>query len=213
MRIIIADDHPAFVQGLTAWLTEVGHEVIGTARDADGLVQLARTDPPDVAIVDVSMPPGFDDEGLQAAELLAAVLPEMGVLVISAYREARWAARLLRRRSNRVGYLLKHNVTDVDTLDDALERIRRGEVAIDPAIAAELMTQRAVVPALVTLTPRELQVLAHVAEGRSNRGIATILGIEERTVENHVGNVFRKLNLPEGNQRVLAVLELQKGGG
>ena len=213
MRVIIADDHPAFVGGLSAWLTEIGHQVIGTARDGHGLVQLARIDPPDIVIVDISMPPTFDDEGLQAAETLASVLPEVGVLVISAYREARWATRLLRRRPSRVGYLLKHNVTDVGTLDDALERVRQGGVAIDPEIVAELVARRAVVPALETLTVRELEVLTHVAEGRSNRGIAKILNIEERTVENHVSNVFRKLELPEGNQRVLAVLELQKSGG
>lgn len=213
MRVTIADDHPLFVAGLSAWLTEIGIEVLGTARNADDLVAMVRHDPPDVAIVDISMPPGFDDEGLHAAETLATSRPEVGVLVISAYREAGWAARLLRRRPNRVGYLLKHNVTDAERLNDALDRIRHGGVAIDPEIVADLVAQRSTAPALGSLTTREHEVLTHVAQGRSNRGIAKILGIGERTVENHVTHVFQKLNLPEGNQRVLAVLELQNAQG
>lgn len=213
MRVTIADDHPLFIEGLSAWLTEIGIEVLGAARNADELMKMVRNDPPDVAIVDVSMAPGFDDEGLQAAETLAADQPEVGVLVISAYREAGWAARLLRRRPSRVGYLLKHNVTDSERLYDALDRICRGGIAIDPEIVADLVAQRSIAPALESLTAREHEVLTYVAEGHANRGIARILGIEERTVENHVTHVFQKLSLPEGNQRVLAVLELQKAQG
>lgn len=213
MRVTIADDHPLFVEGLSAWLTEIGIEVLGTARNADELVEMVRIDPPDVAIIDISMPPGFDDEGLQAAETLAVCRPEVGVLIISAHREAGWAARLLQRRADRVGYLLKHNVNNSERLYDALDRIRRGGVAIDPEIVTDLVAQRSIAPALESLTAREREVLTHVAEGHSNRGIAKILGIEERTVENHVTHVFQKLSLPDGNQRVLAVLELQKAQG
>ncbi|MGH3874974.1 MAG: response regulator transcription factor [Pseudonocardiaceae bacterium] len=210
MRVTIADDHPLFLQGLRTWLTDIGIQVLGAARSADELLAMVRAEPPDVAITDISMPPGFDDEGLRAAETLTAVQPEVGVLVLSAYREPEWATRLLRRRSHRVGYLLKHNVTDIERLGDALERIRHGGVAIDPEIVADVVAQHSVTLALQSLTARERLVLTHAAQGRSNRGIAAILGIAERTVENHITRVFQKLSLPEGNQRVLAILELQK---
>lgn len=213
MRVTIADDHAVFVRGLSDWLVDIGITVLGTARDADELVEMVREQPPDVAIIDASMPPGTDDGGLQAAEALATTWPKVGVLVVSAYREAGWAARLLQRRSHSVGYLLKHNLDKTEQLHDALERICRGEVVIDPEIVADVMAQRSIAPSLGSLTAREHEVLTHVAEGQSNRGIAKILGIEERTVENHVTHVFQKLNLPEGNQRVLAVLELQKSHG
>lgn len=213
MRVTIADDHPLFLEGLGSWLREIGVDVIGTARNGDELVAAVCADPPDVAIVDISMPPGFDDEGLQAAEALAEVQPEVGVLVISAYRDTGWAARLLRRRPERVGYLLKHNVTDAALLHDALRRVGAGGVAIDPEIVVELVAPRTASRALDSLTAREREVLTHAAQGRSNRGIASILGIGERTVENHVTRMFQKLDLPEGNQRVLAILELQKAGG
>lgn len=206
----IADDHPLFLEGLCAWLTDIGIEVLGAARTADELVRMVDDTPPDVAIVDISMPPRFDDEGLRAAETLTATRPEVGVLVVSAHRDAEWAARLLRRRADRVGYLLKHNITNPVRLREALDRICDGGVAIDPEIVADLVAQRSVAPALESLTSREREVLTHAAQGRSNQGIAAVLGITERTVENHVTRVFQKLNLPEGNQRVLAILEWQK---
>jgi DNA-binding NarL/FixJ family response regulator len=212
VRVTIADDHTLFVQGLLDWLVDIGITVLGTARDATQLLEMVDEEQPDVAIVDASMPPGGGDGGLQAAETLATRWPAVGVLVVSAYVEAGWAARLLQRRSSGVGYLLKHNLDQVEQLHDALERIRRGEIVIDPEIVIDVMAQRSITPCLASLTSREYEVLEQVAQGRSNRGVATILGIEERTVENHVTNIFRKLDLPEGNQRVLAVLELQKGG-
>ncbi|MFC4948392.1 response regulator transcription factor [Pseudonocardia sp. GCM10023141] len=211
--MIIADDHPAFVEGLRFWLTEIGIDVVGAARNADELIALVRADPPDVAITDISMPPGFDDEGLRAAETLTAVQPDVAVLVLSAYREPEWATRLLHRRPSRVGYLLKHNVTDAARLGEALERITQGGVAIDPEIVADLVARRSVTAALESLTDREQLVLTHAAQGRSNRGIATVLGIAERTVENHITRLFQKLDLPDGNQRVLAILEWQKAQG
>jgi DNA-binding NarL/FixJ family response regulator len=213
VRVTIADDHPLFLEGLRTWLTDIGIEVVGTARNAEELLRMVSVDPPDVAITDISMPPHFDDEGLQAAERLTVLQPELGVLVLSTYSDPEWATRLLRRRAERVGYLLKHNVTDADRLGDALARIRHGGIAVDPEIVADLVAPRSAAPALHSLTAQERLVLTHVGEGRSNRGIATILGIAERTVENHITRVFQKLNLPAGNQRVLAVLELQKAEG
>jgi RNA polymerase sigma factor (sigma-70 family) len=210
MRVTIADDHPLFLAGLTSWLTEIGIEVLGAARTADELQAMVRADPPDVAIVDISMPPHFEDEGLRAAETIATTAPGVGVLVISASRDADWAARLLRCRPTGVGYLLKHNLADVERLRDALNRIHGGGVAVDPDVVADLVARQAMTDALESLTPREREVLAHAAEGMSNRGIAQLLGIGERTVENHVTRIFHKLKLPDGNQRVLAILELQK---
>jgi DNA-binding NarL/FixJ family response regulator len=210
MRVTIADDHPLFLAGLTSWLTEIGIEVLGAAHTADELQAMVRADPPDVAIVDISMPPNFADEGLRAAETITATAPGVGVLVISASRDAEWAARLLRCRPTGVGYLLKHNLTDVERLRDALNRIHGGGVAVDPDVVVDLVARQAMTDALESLTPREREVLAHAAEGMSNRGIAQLLGIGERTVENHVTRIFHKLKLPDGNQRVLAILELQK---
>jgi DNA-binding NarL/FixJ family response regulator len=210
MRVTIADDHPLFLAGLTSWLTEIGIEVLGAAHTADELQAMVRADPPDVAIVDISMPPNFADEGLRAAETITATAPGVGVLVVSASRDAEWAARLLRCRPTGVGYLLKHNLTDVERLRDALNRIHGGGVAVDPDVVADLVARQAMTDALESLTPREREVLAHAAEGMSNRGIAQLLGIGERTVENHVTRIFHKLKLPDGNQRVLAILELQK---
>jgi DNA-binding NarL/FixJ family response regulator len=213
MRVTIADDHPLFLAGLTSWLTEIGIEVLGAAHTADELQAMVRADPPDVAIVDISMPPHFADEGLRAAETIATTAPGVGVLVISASRDAEWAARLLRCRPTGVGYLLKHNLADVERLRDALNRIHGGGVAVDPDVVADLVARQAMTDALESLTPREREVLAHAAEGMSNRGIAQLLGIGERTVENHVTRIFHKLKLPDGNQRVLAILELQKAEG
>ena len=213
MRVTIADDHPLFLAGLVSWLTEIGIEVLGAAHTADELVAMVRADPPDVAIVDISMPPHFTDEGLQAAEAITTTAPEVGVLVVSAARDAEWATRLLRLRPTRVGYLLKHNLTDAERLRDALDRIHGGGVAVDPDIVADLVARQSMADALESLTAREREVLAHAAEGMSNRGIAQLLGITERTVENHVTRVFQKLKLPDGNQRVLAILELQKAEG
>jgi DNA-binding NarL/FixJ family response regulator len=127
---------------------------------------------------------------------LTVIRLEVGVLVVSAHRDAEWAARLLRRRADRVGYLLKHNITNPVRLREALDRICDGGVAVDPEIVADLVAQRSVAPALESLTGREREVLTHAAEGRSNRGIATVLGITERTVENHVTRIFQRPSFP-----------------
>jgi DNA-binding NarL/FixJ family response regulator len=216
MRVTIADDHRPFAEGLAAWLAELGIEVLRIACDADELLAFVAEDPPDVVIVDICMPPTRTDEGLQAAEALDASHPDVGVLVISTYSETGWATRLLRRRQRGVGYLLKNSVDNVAVLRDALDRVRAGGVVIDPEIAANLVTQRTVALQLESLTKREREVLRVLAEGRSNAGIARVLGIAARTVENHVSNIFAKLNVVnvnDGNPRVLAVLELQRAEG
>lgn len=211
MRVTIADDHPLFLDGLLAWLDEIGVEVVATARTATELVAAVQADPPDVVITDVAMAPTFTDEGLLAVEELAAGYPGVATLVLSAHHEPGWVLRLLGVRPRGAGYLLKHNVTQVSLLQETLTRIADGGVAIDPEIVAEVVTQP--VSPLAGLTERERLVLAQAAQGRSNRGIAETLGITERTVENHVSRIFAKLHLPEGNQRVLAILEWQRGQG
>lgn len=211
MRVTVADDHPLFLDGLRAWLAEIGVEVVATARSGTELVAAVRADPPDVVITDVAMAPTFTDEGLLAVEELAAEHPEVATLVLSAHHEPGWVLRLLGVRPRGAGYLLKHNVTRASLLRETLTRIAAGGVAIDPEIVAEVVTRPA--SPLAGLTERERLVLAHAAQGRSNRGIAETLGITERTVENHVSRIFAKLHLPEGNQRVLAILEWQRGQG
>ncbi|MGI5129426.1 response regulator transcription factor [Pseudonocardia sp. CA-107938] len=207
----IADDHPLFLDGLRAWLGEIGVEVLATARNAAELVAAVRADPPDVVVTDVAMAPSFTDEGLLAVEELAADHPDVGMLVLSAHREPDWVLRLVSLRPRGVGYLLKHNVTRASLLQDSLSRLVDGGVVIDPEIVADVVAPRT--SPLEALTPRERLVLAHAAQGRSNRGIAVELGITERTVENHISRIFTKLRLPDGNQRVLAILEWQRAHG
>lgn len=211
MRVTIADDHPLFLDGLRAWLGEIGVEVLATARNGAELVAAVRREPPDVVVTDVAMAPSFTDEGLRAVEELAPEFPDVGLLVLSAHREPDWVLRLVSMRPRGIGYLLKHNVTRASLLRDSLTRLSEGGVVIDPEIVAEVVAPSA--SPLATLTPREQLVLAHAAQGRSNRGIAVELEITERTVENHISRIFTKLQLPEGNQRVLAILEWQRAQG
>ncbi len=209
MRVALADDSNLFRRGLHSLVTAVGIDVAFEAKDATTLLTLVEADPPDAVIVDIRMPPTFTDEGLVAAETLTSRYPGMGVLVLSTYSETAYAVRLLESCGQGVGYLLKDRVDDVTALEDALKRVCAGRSAIDQDIVARLIAQQGRADEIATLTSREHDVLAHMAEGRSNAGIGQALGLSGRTVEAHVASVFLKLQLPadgDDNRRVLAVL-------
>jgi DNA-binding NarL/FixJ family response regulator len=189
-------------------LREAGFQVVGLAAGAAELVELVETAHPDVAIVDIRMPPTHTDEGLQAARIIRSELPGTGVLVLSQYVEKEYAAELLAESAEGVGYLLKDRVTDLERFIDAVRRVAEGGSALDPEVVSRMLARRSSGP-LDQLTRREREVLALMAEGRSNSSIATELVVTERAVEKHVTSIFGKLDLPatpEGHRRVLAVL-------
>ena len=216
MRVVIAEDAAVLRDGLVRLLEDRGHEVIAAVADGDGLldaVTAAAGDPDhrlDVAVVDIRMPPTHTDEGLRAAIELRRRHPGVGVLVFSQYVETRYAAQLLAESSAGVGYLLKDRVADVGEFVDALTRVAAGGTALDPEVVTQLMGSSRRAASLGTeLTRREGQVLALMAEGRSNAAIARLLVVSEGAVEKHVANIFLKLGLPVSdtdNRRVLAVL-------
>jgi len=196
-------------EGIVRLLADAGVEVVGQAEDPDGLLRRVRATRPDAAIVDIRMPPTHTDEGLVAAQTIRAEHPDVGVLVLSQYVEPSYAMRLIEQHPERVGYLLKQRIFDGAVLVDALRRITDDETVIDPTIVARLVGRRRRKDPLGDLTAREREVLALVAEGRSNRAIAAELYITERTVEAHITQVFLKLGLreqPRTHRRVLAVL-------
>jgi DNA-binding NarL/FixJ family response regulator len=210
MRIVVADDAVILREGLARLLEEAGFEVVGLAADADELCALVQQTDPDVAIVDIRMPPTHTDEGLQAAKRIREQWPHVGILVLSQYVQARYAVELLGYGTERVGYLLKDRVSDLDELSTSVRRIGEGGSVLDPAVVAQLVGQRRKGDTpLEDLTERELDVLALMAEGRSNKAIAARLFITEHTVEKHVKNIFATLRLPqsdEDHRRVLAVV-------
>jgi DNA-binding NarL/FixJ family response regulator len=210
MRIVVADDSVLLREGLVRLLTEAGFEVAGQAGDAEELLAMVALRQPDVAIVDIRMPPTHTDEGLRAARELRARYPAMGVLVLSQYVRPSYAVELLQDGAERVGYLLKDRVSDVAQLTESLRRVAEGGSVLDPSVVAQLVgRRRAGHDPLEGLTEREREVLALMAEGRSNKAIADRLFITEHTVEKHVQNIFAKLEIPattEDHRRVLAVL-------
>jgi len=210
MRVVIAEDAAVMREGLVRLLEDRGHEVTAAVADGDALLRAVAERHPDVAVVDIRMPPTHTDEGLRAALVLRREVPDVGVLVFSQYIETRYATRLLAERSDGVGYLLKDRVADVSEFVDALARVAAGGTALDPEVVRQLLGASRRVAALdATLTPRESEVLALMAEGRSNTAIASALFIGEGAVEKHVANIFAKLGLPlseSDNRRVLAVL-------
>jgi DNA-binding NarL/FixJ family response regulator len=211
MRVVVADDVMLIRSGLARLLTDAGVTVVGEAADADDLLRLVALEQPDVAIVDIRMPPTLTDEGLVAARLVRERHPKTAVVLLSQYLEPRYAERLLTDQPGGLGYLLKERVSDIAVLIDALHRVTDGECVIDPTIVARLMQRRRPNSPLSRLTQREREILALMAEGRSNAGVAGALRISERTVEAGCAVMFRKLDLepsPDVNRRVLAVLTL-----
>jgi DNA-binding NarL/FixJ family response regulator len=209
MRVVIADDTMLIREGTARLLEEAGVEVVGKAGDARKLLQIVAHEHPDVAIIDIKMPPTHTDEGLVAAEQIRSSHPGVGVLVLSQYLESRYATRLLEHHPEATGYLLKERVSDIGALKDALARIAEGECVLDPTIVARLIGRSRKTGPLDQLTGREREVLALIAEGRSNHGICEILVLSPKTVEAHVGRILAKLGLddtPDYHRRVLAVL-------
>jgi DNA-binding NarL/FixJ family response regulator len=212
LRVVIAEDSAVVRAGIAEILADRGHEVVAAVGDADGLRAAVAQSRPDIAIVDVRMPPGHTDEGLRAAIGIRRDHPEVGILVFSQYVETRYAADLLGMRSGGaagVGYLLKDRVANVGDFIDALSRVAAGGTALDPEVVSDLLAASRHGGALAALTGREHDVLALMAEGRSNSGIAGHLLVSERAVEKHISNIFTKLGLPPSDadhRRVLAVL-------
>ena len=209
MRVVIADDVMLIRSGLARLLSDAGVMVVGEVADADALLREVALEGPDVAIVDIRMPPTHTDEGLVAARKIRNAYPETAVILLSQYLEPRYAERLLADQPGRLGYLLKERVSDIAVLVDALHRVAEGECVIDPTIVARLMEKGRPDSPLNRLTPRERETLGYMAEGRSNAGIAKQMGVSERTVEATTAQVFIKLDLApssDANRRVLAVL-------
>lgn len=214
MRVVVAEDIMLTRQGIVRLLRDAGVHVVGEAEDADVLLERVRTLRPDVAIVDIRMPPTHTDEGLVAADRIRAECPETAVLVLSQYVESSYAMRLLAEHPDHCGYLLKERVFDVAILVDALQRVADGETVIDPTVVARLLARKREPDPLDELTERERETLALVAQGLTNRAIGERLFVAERTVETHVKQVFEKLGLagsPNLNRRVLAVLAYLRG--
>ena len=209
MRVIVADDSMLVREGVVRLLEEAGFEVVGQAGDGEALMRKARAHKPDIAIIDIRMPPTHTDEGLRAALAIREEMPGTGVLVLSEYIEEEYAVELLGDDAAGVGYLLKDRVLDPERFADAVRRVAEGGSALDPEVVSQMLGRRRIKDPLAELTSRERKVLGLMAEGRSNRAIAETLVISERAVEKHVTSIFAKLNLPpaaEDHRRVLAVL-------
>jgi DNA-binding NarL/FixJ family response regulator len=215
MRVVIADDAVLLREGVARILEEAGFEVVGQAGNADELMLKVRSYDPNVAVVDIRMPPTHTDEGLRAAQEIREKHPGVGVLVLSQYVEAAYAMELLSESAEGVGYLLKDRVSDVKEFADAVRRVGDGGSALDPTIVSQLVGRRRSDDPIDQLTPREREVLGLMAEGRSNSAISQTLFLSPKTVEANVGQIFRKLDLPpspDDHRRVLAVLEHLRAG-
>ncbi len=214
MRVILAEDSVLFRKGLARLLEDSGVEIAAEVEDADALVRRIKADQPDVAIVDIRMPPSHTTEGIEAAVRIRSDFPDVGVLVLSQHIETEYAVELLRDTRGRVGYLLKDRVTDPAEIMDAIRRIHEGETVVDSDLVARLLGRRRQSSPLESLTDREREVLAAMAEGRTNQGIADELSMSPKTVETHTRSIFQKLDLLPGDdyhRRVLAVVTWLRG--
>jgi DNA-binding NarL/FixJ family response regulator len=210
LRVVIAEDAAIMRDGLTQTLTRRGHDVVAAIADPESLHRAVSSHQPDVAIIDVRMPPTYTDEGLRAAQLIRRDHPDVGVLVFSQYIEARSAAELFAGTAGGVGYLLKDRVADVSDFIDAITQVADGGTALDPEVVRQLLTAGRRADALAALSPREREVLSLVAQGRSNTAIAAEFTISPRVVEKHVASIFAKLGLAPSdndNRRVLAAIK------
>jgi DNA-binding NarL/FixJ family response regulator len=210
VRVVIGEESLLLREGLARLLEETGHEVVAQAGDAEDLLRKVGAHGPDLAIVDVRMPPSFTDEGIRAALTIRERTPAVAVLVLSEYVETTYALELFATGTDGLGYLLKHRVSDLDQFADAVSRVAGGGSALDPEVVSQLLGRRRRNDPLERLTPREREVLGLMAEGRSNHAICEQLVITERAVEKHVTSIFGKLDLPptaDAHRRVLAVLK------
>jgi DNA-binding NarL/FixJ family response regulator len=208
MRIVLGEDSVLLREGIARLLGDAGFEVVAQAGDAEDFLRKVRAHKPDVAIVDIRMPPTHTDEGLRAALMIRRELPKTAVLVLSSYVQEDYAVELLGESAEGVGYLLKDRVADVERFIDAIRRVAAGGSALDPEVVSQMLGRRRAAGPLNALTPREREVLALMAEGRSNHAIAAELVVSDRAVEKHVTSIFGKLNLPstaDDHRRVLAV--------
>ena len=215
MRVVIADDSLLMREGVARVLTDAGMEVVASVGDADALRRVVATEKPDVAIVDVRMPPTQTDEGARAAETIRDRHPNVGVLMLSQIVEATTALKLFGERPEGFGYLLKDRVLEIDDFVEAVKRVARGGTAMDPQIVSQLVGHRRRDDPVDDLSPREREVLGLMAEGRSNAGICAKLFLSPKTVETHVNSIFNKLRLaqaPDDHRRVLAVLAYLRSG-
>jgi DNA-binding NarL/FixJ family response regulator len=209
MRVVLADDSMLLREGIARLLTEHDFEIVAQAGDAEDLLRKVNAHKPDVAIIDVRMPPTHTDEGLRAAAEIRERFPGVGVLVLSQYVEERYAMELLQDSAEGIGYLLKDRVADLDRFVEAVRRVGEGGSALDPEVVSRLLGRRRQEDPLGSLSPREREVIELMAEGRSNNAIAAQLVVTERAIEKHVTSIFNKLGLPptaEDHRRVLAVL-------
>lgn len=215
MRIVIAEDSVLLRAGLTSILVDAGEEVVATVGDADELLTVVARHRPDLALVDVRMPPRHTDDGLRAALTIRQRWPEVGILVLSQYVEERYATELLASDTSAIGYLLKDRIADVSDFLGAVRRVGGGGTALDPEVVAQLLARARRQDPLERLSPREREVLGLMAEGRANPAIARHLVVSDKAVEKHVSNIFLKLDLPPtagDHRRVMAVLRWLEGG-
>ena len=213
LRVVVGEDEPLVRAGVVTVLEEAGFEVVGVAADAADLARKVNAHEPDVVVADIQMPPRHSDDGLRAAKQIRADHPDIGILILSQHLETRYALELVGEGAKGVGYLLKERVGDLSLFTAAVRRVARGGSALDPEVVERLVSRPRIAGKIGDLTPRERDVLALMAQGRSNAGIATELSVTVGAVENHVTAIFDKLGLrpqPELPRRVLAVLEYLK---